>query len=375
MTGRRPTERSGSRTSLPASASGSNRLPPFSTPSPLRTRRLLNSPGMGNAVGFGPGGGKLKIFLSYSPGVGKIRVMVDEARRRKGRGQDIVVGILEPTIREKLADVLDGLEIIEPVPFEYGGESGQELNIQAILDRKPDLVLIDNIAHANARGSSHAMRWEDAEQLLKHGISVLATMNIAHLESLADTVRDITGRRETSVVPDRFLRGAHEVELVDLTPKALINRVSRGEVVSGEKIAEALAGRYREVELTALRELAMREVAGRVDDDLVETKKEERIVRPWQTSDKILLCITPKRSSLRLIRRGWRMGQKLHGEVVGIYVKEGKLDETEKRVLDDDFALCERLNIETVTLEGDPGERIVAYAQENNVSHIILGHS
>ena len=330
---------------------------------------------MGNASAFGPGAGKLKIFLSYAPGVGKIRVMVEEARRRKTRGQDVVVGILEPTIREKLADVLDELEIVTPVSFEYGGETGHELNIPAILDRKPDLVLIDNIAHANANGASHARRWEDAEELLKRGINVLATMNVAHLESLADTVMDITGRREANVVPDRFLRGANEVELVDLTPKALINRVTRGEVVPESKIVEALAGRYREVELNALRELAMREVAGRVDDDLVERKKEERIVRPWQTSDKILLCITPKRSSLRLIRRGWRMGQKLHGEVIGIHVKEGKLDETERRVLADDFALCERLGIATVTLDGEPGEQIVAYAQENNVSHIILGHS
>ncbi|RYG27833.1 sensor histidine kinase KdpD, partial [bacterium] len=322
---------------------------------------------MGNATGFGPGAGKLKIFLSYAAGVGKIRVMVEEAGRRKGRGQDVVIGILEPTIREKLVDAIDGLEIIEPVSFEYGGETGYELNIPAILERRPDLVLIDNIAHANANGSSHGHRWEDAEELLKRGIGVLATMNIGHLESLADTVRDITGVREPHVVPDRFLRGAAEVELVDLTPKALINRISRGEVVAEHKVAEALAGRYREVELTALRELAMREVAGRVDEDLVETKKEERIVRPWQTSDKILLCITPKRSSLRLIRRGWRMGQKLHGQVVGIYVTEGKLDETERKVLADDFALCERLGIQTVTLDGDPGERIVAYAQENNV--------
>ncbi len=329
---------------------------------------------MGNPS-FGPGAGKLKIFLSYAPGVGKIRVMLEEARRRRSRGQDVVVGILEPTIREKMADVLEELEVIEPVPFEYGGEQGLELNIQAILERKPDLVLIDNIAHANAHGASHASRWEDAEELLKRGISVLATMNVGHLESLSDTVRDITGKRESNVVPDRFLRNASEVELVDLTPKALINRVLRGEVVAPEKVDEALAGRYREVQLNALRELAMREVAGRVDEDLVERKREERIVRPWQTSDKILLCITPTRSSLRLIRRGWRMGQKLHGEVVGIHVEEGRPTSSENKVLMDDFRLCERLGIRTVTLKGDPGEQIVRYAQENNVSHIILGHS
>lgn len=330
---------------------------------------------MGSSSGFGPGAGKLKIFLSYAPGVGKIRVMLEEARRRHKRGQDVVVGILEPTIQEKLADVLEDLEMVPPAEFEYGGEKGFELNIPAILERKPDLVLIDNIAHANAHGASHQFRWEDAEELLKRGIGVLATMNIAHLESLADTVLDVTGRREPNVVPDRFLRDAAEVELVDLTPHALINRVMRGDVVAPDKIDEALAGRYREVELNALRELAMREVAGRVDEDLLERKRQERIVKPWQTTDKILLCITPTRSSLRLIRRGWRLGQKLHGEVIGIHVEESRAPSAENRVLQDDFRLCERLGIETVTLKGDPGEEIVRYAQENNVSHIILGHS
>ncbi len=322
-----------------------------------------------------PKRGKLKIFLSYAPGVGKIRVMLEEARRRKSRGQDVVVGILEPTIREKMADVLTELELIPPVTFSYEGQEGEETNLPAILARRPDLVLIDNIAHANARGASHAYRYEDAEELLNRGISVLATMNVRHLESLADTVRDVTGVREPHSVPDRFLRGADEVELVDLTPKALINRVLRGEVVPSERTEEALAGPYREVVLTALRELAMREVAGRVDDELVETKREERIVRPWQTSDRILLCITPTRSSLRLIRRGWRMGQKLHGEVIGLHVDEGKPTEAERRVLEDDFKLCERLGIRTVILPGDPAEVIVAYVREHNVSHVILGHS
>ena len=322
------------------------------------------------------GRGKLKIFLSYAPGVGKIRVMLEEARRRKSRGQDVVIGILEPTIREKIADALEELEQIPMVAFSYGGEEGQEINLPAIYARAPDLVLIDNIAHRNAHGSSHAMRYEDAEELLSRGIGVLATMNVRHLESLSDTVEDITGVREPNTVPDRILREADEVELVDLTPKALINRVMRGEVVSSDRIETALAGPYREVVLSALRELAMREVAGRVDDQLVVSKREERIVRPWQTSDRILLCITPTRSSLRLIRRGWRMGQKLHGEVIGLHVAEGKLGDAEKKVLSDDFKLCERLGIRTETLPGnDPAEVIIRYVRDHNVSHVILGHS
>lgn len=332
----------------------------------------------GASVTGPPGGhrGKLKIFLSYAPGVGKIKVMLDEARRRRGRGQDVVVGILEPTIREKLADVLEDLEEVSPVSFSYGGEVGEEINLPAIYGRAPDLVLIDNIAHRNAHGSSHAFRYEDVEELLSRGIGVLATMNIQHLESLTDTVEDITGEREPNRVPDRILREADEVELVDLTPKALINRVSRGEVVVPKQIEKALAGPYREVVLSGLRELAMREVAGRVDDQLVSTKRDERIVRPWQTSDRILLCITPTRSSLRLIRRGWRMGQKLHGEVIGLHVSEGKSSDAERKTLDDDFKLCERLGIRTETLPGnDPAQIIIEYVRKHNVSHVILGHT
>lgn len=319
--------------------------------------------------------GKLKVFMSYAPGVGKIRVMLEEANRRRSRGADIVIGILEPNIHEKLQEAIGELEIIPPRRFTYGGVEGEELDLPRILERRPGYVLIDNLAHANAPGSGRENRYEDAEALLAQGINVLATMNIGHLESLNDIVADIVGERPASRVPDRILERADEVELVDLSPKALINRVARGDVLPAESVPDALAGPYRESVLNGLRELALREVAGRVDDDLIETRREERIVRPWQTSDRILLCVSPNRSSLRLIRRGWRIAQKIHGECRAVYVEEGRLSPHEERILQDDFTLCERLGIETETLSGEPGEAIVRYAQEHNVSQVILGHS
>jgi two-component system sensor histidine kinase KdpD len=167
---------------------------------------------------------------------------------------------------------------------------------------------------------------------------------------------------------------ADEVELVDLTPKALRNRIKRGEVVPPGEIESALNGFYSEVKLNALREMAMREIAHRVDEDLIAWRKKERIARPWQTSDRVLICISPTKSSLRLIRRGWRLAQKMQGEVKAVYVEESKHSEP-TQILKDDFTLCERLGIPTETLHGEASEAILKYVQENNVTQIILGHS
>jgi two-component system sensor histidine kinase KdpD len=319
--------------------------------------------------------GKLKIFLGYAPGVGKAKVMVEEARRRKKRGEDCVIAIISEGDRLISEDFNTGLDSIPPLSFSYGGTEGKEINIPAILERHPDTVLVDNLAHTNVPGSSHEKRWQDVEELLQKGIHVLATMNVESLESLNDDIFEITGKRVLETVPDKVFHNASEVELVDLTPQALRNRIKRGEIVEESKVEAALAGYYLEVNLNALRELAMRETAQRVDEDLIAWKKKQRIAKPWQTSDRVLICITPTRSSLRLIRRGWRLAQKMQGEVRAVYVEEPKLPEESARILKDDFTLCERLGIPTVTLKGDVADTIIKYVQENNVTQIILGHS
>ncbi len=320
--------------------------------------------------------GKLKIFLGYAPGVGKAKVMVEEARRRKARGEDCVMAILSEDDRLIVnADLSTGLDVVAPIEFEYGGKTGREINIPAIIERHPHTVLIDSLGHVNVPGSAHAFRWQDAEELLNNGINVIATMNVGTLESLKDDIFEITGKAVSDTVPDRIFHQAEEVELVDLTPQALRNRVKRGEIVPNDKIDEALDGIFSEAVLNALREIAMREVAHRVDEDLIAWRRQQRIARPWQTNDRILICISPTRSSLRLIRRGWRIAQKMQGDVKAVYVEEPKLPDTSKKILEDDFKLCERLGIPTITLQGEPSESIIKYVQENNVTQIILGHS
>ena len=320
--------------------------------------------------------GKLKIFLGYAPGVGKAKVMVEEARRRKARGEDCVMAILSEDDRLIVnADLSTGLDVVAPIEFEYGGKTGREINIPAIIERHPHTVLIDSLGHVNVPGSAHAFRWQDAEELLNNGINVIATMNVGTLESLKDDIFEITGKAVSDTVPDRIFHQAEEVELVDLTPQALRNRVKRGEIVPNDKIDEALDGIFSEAVLNALREIAMREVAHRVDEDLIAWRRQQRIARPWQTNDRILICISPTRSSLRLIRRGWRIAQKMQGDVKAVYVEEPKLPDTSKKILEDDFKLCERLGIPTITLQGEPSESIIKYVQESNVTQIILGHS
>lgn len=320
--------------------------------------------------------GKLKIFLGYAPGVGKAHDMVQEARRRKKRGEDCVIAIISEGDRLIVnADLSTGLDAIPPLSFEYGGEVGKEINIPLILERQPNTVLVDNLGHVNVPGSSHAYRWQDVEELLQKGINVLATMNVESLESLHDDIFEITGKPIKESVPDRIFHQAHEVELVDLTPQALRNRIRRGEIFPEHKIEQALNGYFSDAVLNALREIAMREIAKRVDEDLIAWRKQERVSRPWQTSDRVMICVSPTRSSLKLIRRGWRIAQKMHGEVKAVYVEEKNLPETSKRILADDFKLCERLGINTETLQGEIADSIIKYAQENNVTQIIIGHT
>jgi two-component system sensor histidine kinase KdpD len=310
------------------------------------------------------GFGRHKIFLGYAPGVGKTYQMLEESQRRKARGQDVVVGALESD-RPGNKDLLSEFEI---APMKNGA-----VDLEALVARKPSLVLIDQLHRANPPGSKHPRRWEDVEEILSHGINVLSTLDVMYLESLNDTITDIIGERPEDTVPDRLLHEAEEVELIDLTPRALLNRVERG-VVHPLPLSDKDAQFFRLGNLSALREIAMREAASTVDEDLAEYRKEKRIEKPWATQDRVLICISPTRSSLRLIRRGWRMGQLMRGEVIGVNVEEGAVGEKERKILDSDFALCERLGIKTHTLKGSVAESIVRFAREQNVTAIILGH-
>ncbi|MEZ0326660.1 MAG: sensor histidine kinase KdpD [Fimbriimonas sp.] len=310
------------------------------------------------------GFGRHKIFLGYAPGVGKTYQLLDESIRRKARGQDVVVAALE---NERPAT----LEMVND--FERIPEKNGSIDVDAILARKPTLVIVDQLQKVNPAGSKNERRWQDVDEILSQGINVLSTVDVMYLESLNDTVGDITGVRPKETVPDRLLHEAEEIELVDLTPRALLNRVERG-VVYPLPLSEANTQFFRLGNLSALREIAMREAASTVDEDLAEYRKEKRIEKPWATQDRVLICISPTRSSLRLIRRGWRMGQRMRGEVIGIYVEEGNIGDKEKRILDADFALCQRLGIQTHTLKGPVADTVVKFAKDQNVTALILGH-
>jgi two-component system sensor histidine kinase KdpD len=319
--------------------------------------------------------GRLKIFLGFAAGTGKTFAMLDEARRRKGRGQDVVLGFIDPHGRKDTSEHQEGLEQIPSRSFEVDGKRRIELDVDAIIARHPQLVLVDELQHTNAPGSSRKQRWQDVEVLLGAGINVLSTLDVQYLESLNDQVHDITGVRIEDTVPDRILKEATEVEMVDATPRALIHRLERGDVVADADRSEQVEKLFKEGSLSGLRELAFRVIAERVDEDVITHGSKTNIERPWAARDRVMICISPTQTSLRLIRRGWRTGQKLKADVVAVYVEGETPSAKEKQLLDQDFALSERLGIPTVRLKGDVADELIAYAKKNNITQLVVGHS
>lgn len=319
--------------------------------------------------------GRLKIFLGFAAGVGKTFAMLDEAHRRKKRGQDVVIGYVDSHGRAATQEETRDLEVIPPRQINYRGASLEEMDTEAILRRKPEVVLIDELEHTNVPGAERDKRWQDVELILESGISVISTLNVQHIESLNDQISDITGIRVRETVPDHVLHQAEEVELVDLTPRALINRLERGDVYPGESIDPARAAFFGEGNLSALREIAMREIAGRVDEDVTEFRRDNNIRKPWATKDRVMICISPSRSSLRLVRRGFRIGQRMRADTVAVHVEEKAPGEKEQKIIRDDFALAERLGIPTVRLHGEVAAELIKYAQDNDVSQLVIGHS
>ncbi|MBN9504346.1 MAG: hypothetical protein BGO01_08520 [Armatimonadetes bacterium 55-13] len=324
----------------------------------------------------GPDGkGRLKIFLSFATGVGKTFRLLDEAHRRAKRGQDVVIGFIDPRKRASTEEHMQGFEVITPQTISYGGRDYETLNVDEIIKRHPELVLVDDLEKKNPPGAGHEYRWQDVEQILEHGIAVLTSMNVAHLESLNDKIADITGIRVADTVPDQLFHKAEEIEIIDATPRALINRLERGDIFPPEEIEQQKQTWFKEETLSALREIAMREAAGRVDEDVNEMRKKKRIERLWATNDRVLICVTPTKPSLRLVRRGWRMAQKMNADAVALYVEEKEPTEEEARILSDDFALAERLGIRVEKLHGKALEEIIKYCKENNITQLVLGHS
>ncbi|WP_132120703.1 sensor histidine kinase [Actinocrispum wychmicini] len=267
--------------------------------------------------------GELRIYLGAAPGVGKTFAMLGEAHRRLERGTDVVVGLVETHGRAKTAALITGLEAVPRTRMEYRGQEFEELDVDAVLARKPELAVVDELAHTNVPGSRNAKRWQDVEELLSAGIDVLSTVNVQHLESLNDVVERITGARQLETVPDEVVRRAEQIELIDITPEALRRRLAHGNVYPAHRIDAALGNYFRPGNLTALRELALLWVADQVDVALQRYRAEKEITDTWEARERVVVAITGGKESETLLRRASRIATRSGAELMVLHVLRG----------------------------------------------------
>jgi two-component system, OmpR family, sensor histidine kinase KdpD len=325
--------------------------------------------------------GKLRIFVGAAPGVGKTYEMLQQAHARKRDGYDIVVGIVETHGRHETEALLKGLEVIPRRRVEYKGQWLDEMDLDAIIARRPQVVLVDELAHTNVEGSRHPKRYLDVDELMRHGIDVFTTVNIQHIESLNDVVAQITHVRVRETVPDAVFDRADAVELVDLTPEDLIQRLREGKVYVPRQAERALEHFFSPANLTALRELALRRTAERVDEQLLSEMQAHAIQGPWPAGERILVCISEDPRCAGLVRYSKRLADRLHGPWIALYV-EGRravqLTEEQRDRIADTLRLAEALGGEPVTLPGGNrsiADDVIGYAQANNVTQIVIGKS
>jgi two-component system sensor histidine kinase KdpD len=269
------------------------------------------------------GRGELRIYLGAAPGVGKTFAMLGEAHRRRERGTDVVVGLVETHGRTKTAELLTGLEVLPRTRVHHRGLELEEMDVDGLLARRPEVAVVDELAHTNAPGSRNAKRWQDVEELLEAGVTVLSTVNVQHLESLNDVVRRITGVPQHETVPDEVVRRAEQVELVDLTPEALRRRLAHGNVYPADKIDAALGNYFRPGNLTALREIALLWVADQVDVALRRYRTEQRITDTWEARERVVVAITGGPESETLIRRARRVATRAGAELQVLHILRG----------------------------------------------------
>ncbi|MGE0454651.1 MAG: DUF4118 domain-containing protein [Vicinamibacteria bacterium] len=321
--------------------------------------------------------GRLKIFFGATAGVGKTYAMLEAARKHRAEGRDVVVGWVETHGRQETARLLEGLERLPPRETDHRGVQIAEFDIDRALARRPSLILLDELAHTNAPGARHAKRWQDALELLDAGIDVDTTLNVQHLESLNDVVAQITGVRVRETLPDSVLEQADEVELVDLPPDDLLERLREGKVYVPEQARRAIASFFRKGNLLALRELALRRTAERVDVQMRDYRREHGIRATWPAAERILVCVGPNPAARRLIRAARRMAAGLRAEWVALYVEapsHAGLPELDKRALAENMRLAESLGARTAMLAGhDVARQILLYAREHNVTRIVAG--
>jgi two-component system sensor histidine kinase KdpD len=325
--------------------------------------------------------GRLKIFVGAAPGVGKTYEMLQQARARKRDGYDIIVGVVETHGRKETQVLLEGLEVVPRKRLEYRGQSLEEMDLDAVIARHPQIVLVDELAHTNVPGSRHPKRYLDVEELLRHRIDVYTTVNIQHIESLNDVVAQITHVRVRETVPDSVFDRADAIELVDLTPDDLIERLKEGKVYVPKQAERALEHYFSPGNLTALRELALRRTAERVDEQLLSHMQAHAIPGPWAAGERILVCVSEDPRAAGLVRYAKRLADRLHAPFTALCVETRRSlqwSEVERDRVADTLRLAEALGGEAITLPG--GDRsiaddVIGYAQANNVTQIVVGKS
>lgn len=323
--------------------------------------------------------GRLKIFLGAAPGVGKTYEMLQSGRAKRLDGVDVVIGVVETHGREETASLLEGFEVIPRRAIEYKGRILDEMDLDAVLARRPGLVLVDELAHTNAPESRHPKRYLDVEELLGAGINVYTTLNIQHVESLNDVVAQITRIRVRETVPDSIIDRADDIEVIDLTPDDLIRRLKEGKVYVAKTAERALGHYFSPGNLTALRELALRRTAQRVDQQLLTHMQANAIAGPWAAGDRVLVVVNEDTKAAALVRYARRMAERLRAPWAALYVETPgalRLSEAERDRIADVLRLAQGLGGEAVTIPGSElAIEILGYAEANNYSHLVIGKS
>ena len=321
--------------------------------------------------------GALKLFLGYAPGVGKTYSMLTEAIRRHSRGEDVVIGVVETHGRKGIAELVPQLEIVTRKKIEYKGSIFEEMDVDAIIQRKPEVVLVDELAHTNIPGSKHRKRYEDVLEILEAKIDVLSTVNIQHIESVAPTVNVFTGVVVRETVPDWVLQVADETVMVDLTPEALQNRMKRGDVYGKEKVEQSLRNFFRRGNLIALRELALRQVAEQVDRSLSSYMDEKDIQENWAVRERIAVCISSNPRAQYLLARAARMARRMDAELFAVHVDVGNgANARDEKSLEANLQFAESLGAKVVRLKGDSVPDAAAnFVREKHITQMIFGRT
>ena len=321
--------------------------------------------------------GRFKVFLGYAPGVGKTYSMLSEGIRRRSRGEDVVVGVVETHGRSGTAELAAKLDKVSRREIDYRGTLFSEMDVDAILARMPQVVLVDELAHTNIEGSRFAKRYEDVLLLLDHKIDVLSTINIQHVESLSSRVQALTGISVREQVPDWVLDRADEIVISDLTPEALVTRMRRGDIYPAERVERSLANFFRRGNLIALREMALQRVTRAVDRNLDDYVRRKKLGAHWSVAEKIAVCISSNQQAKDLIARGARLAEALNGELYVLHVARERDDDPErKRTLEASLQFARNLGAAIVPLTGTDTARVTAtYIRESRITQAIVGRS